>query len=201
VTGQVAVAIDFFPGKPARFVGLDKHYPEIPTVPSMTTELTKTIQELPIRDLFFRLDSAVTAIDSLVSSDAARTSVKSLNRALGQATTLMKSIDARVGPLVASLQGTSDTIKLAAGKVSESLSGEAGAPAQFRATLEVARKTLERAEQALSSVQDIAQQNSAMGHELGDALSEMHRSLRSLRVMSDYLERHPEALLTGKKGK
>lgn len=201
VTGQVKVAIDFFPGKPARFVGLDKRYPEIPTVPSTIAQLTKTIQELPIQDLFARLDSVVTAIDSLVSSDAAKASVKSLNNALGEATALMKDIDARVGPLAASLQSASDRINVAAGKVSESLSGEGGAPAQFRTTLEVARKTLDRAEETFASVQDMAQENSAMGYELGSAISEMSRSLRSLRALSDYLERHPEALLTGKKGR
>jgi paraquat-inducible protein B len=35
---------------------------------------------------------------------------------------------------------------------------------------------------------------------LGDTLREVSRAARSLRVLADYLERHPEALVRGKKG-
>ena len=34
--------------------------------------------------------------------------------------------------------------------------------------------------------------------ELRDALQEITRAARSLRVFTDYLERHPEALIRGK---
>jgi paraquat-inducible protein B len=200
VTGQLAVALDFFPNEPAKFVGTEKKYPEIPTVPSTFAQLTKTIQELPIKDLFAKLDSSVTAINTLVSSKETQASVKSLNRALVEATTVMKNIDARIGPLVASLQNTSDSINTVAVKVSDSMSGERGLPAQIQAALEITRKAVAQAEQTLASVKAMTQENSAMGYELGNALSEMSRSMRSLRVMSDYLERHPEALLIGKRG-
>ena len=68
VTGQLAVALDFFPNQPARFVSIQKKYPEIPTVPSTFEQLTKTIQELPIKELFAKLDSSITAINALVNS-------------------------------------------------------------------------------------------------------------------------------------
>lgn len=199
VTGQLAVALDFFPDKPARYVGLDKKYPEIPTVPSVFSELTKTVQELPIQALFAKLDSAVGAIDELVNSEATQASVKSLNRTLSQAAVVMKSIEARIGPLADSLQSTSEGINTVTGKVSDSLSGENGMPMQMQQTMEIARKTLAQAEKTLESVQAMTEQNSSMGFELGNALSEMNRSLRSLRALSDYLERHPEAILRGKK--
>jgi len=201
VTGQLVVAVDFFPDKPAKYVGLDKRYPEVPTVPSTIAQLTKTVQELPIHDLFENLSSSVAAINALVTSGEAKASVKSLNRTLGEATTVMKTVNARIGPLAASLQNTSDGINTVASKVGDSLSGEKGLPAQVQATLEIAQKTLAQAETALASVQAMTQENSNMGYELGNALSEMSRSMRSLRVLGDYLERHPEALLMGKKSR
>ncbi|MGD0231128.1 MAG: MlaD family protein [Syntrophorhabdales bacterium] len=199
VTGQLAVALDFFPGQPARFVGQDTKYPEIPTVPSTFAQLTKTFQELPIQSLFAKLDSAVTAINTLVGSDAAQTSMKTLDQSLRQATALMKTIDARIGPLAASLQDTSNGIHSVATKLGDSLSGDRGVPVQLQQTLETARKTLAQVEQTLASVQAMAQENSTMGYEIGTAVSEMSRSMRSLRNLSDYLERHPEALLRGKR--
>ena len=132
VTGQVAVAIDFFPDKPAKYVGISKKYPEVPTVPSTMAQITKTIQELPIRELFGKLDSSITAINALVSSDEAQASVKSLKRALEQATTTMKTINTRIGPFVANLQNTSGSINEVAAKVNKSLSGEKGVPAHSR---------------------------------------------------------------------
>lgn len=201
VTGQLAVALDFFPDKPAKLLGgAHARYPEIPTVPSMFAQLTKTVQELPIEELFAKLDSTIGAINELVNSDETQASVRSLNQTLKHASAVMKSIESRIGPLAASLQTTSDGINAVAGKVSDSLSGDKGVPVQLQQTLETARKTLVQAEEALAAVHAMAEENSNMGFELGNALNEMSRSMRSLRVMSDYLERHPEALLMGKKG-
>ena len=199
VTGQLAVTLDFFPDQPARFVGQDKRYPEIPTIPSTFAQMTKTLQELPVQALFAKLDDTVGAINRLVQSPAAQTSVESLNRTLLQATALMKNIDARIGPLATSLQNTSNGIGSVATTLKGTLSGDEGMPAQLRLTMEVARKTLAQAEEMLASVQAMAQENSTMGYELGTAVAEMSKAMRSLRVTSDYLERHPDALLWGKK--
>ena len=38
------------------------------------------------------------------------------------------------------------------------------------------------------------------GQQLGSTLQEVSRAARSLRVLADYLERHPEALIRGKTG-
>lgn len=199
VTGQLAVALDFFPDKPAHYVDIKTKYPQVPTVPSVFAQLTKTVQELPIQALFKKLDATISAINNLVSSPDAQASIKSLNLAVRQASSVMKSIQSEVGPLSASLQETSKGINEVTAKVSESMSGDKGIPMQLQQALEVAKKTLAQAEETLASLHAMTEQNSSMGIELGDTLSEMNRSLRSLRAMSDYLERHPEALLRGKK--
>ena len=42
--------------------------------------------------------------------------------------------------------------------------------------------------------------NSVLGTELGNTLQEVSRAARSVRILADYLERHPEALIRGKTG-
>ena len=42
--------------------------------------------------------------------------------------------------------------------------------------------------------------NSLLGEQLGSTLQEVNRAARALRVLADYLERHPEALIRGKPG-
>jgi paraquat-inducible protein B len=61
-------------------------------------------------------------------------------------------------------------------------------------------RTLVSARGTLDSANRIVEPNSLLGEELGATLQEVSRAARSLRVLADYLERHPEALIRGKPG-
>lgn len=63
--------------------------------------------------------------------------------------------------------------------------------AQAKTTLEQAQKTLVTVENALNS-------ESALGHNLDNALKELSAAARSVHLMADYLERNPDALIYGK---
>jgi paraquat-inducible protein B len=63
-----------------------------------------------------------------------------------------------------------------------------------------ARLTLESAEQAFRSANEILEQGSPLQSDVHQALTELRRTLASLNALSDYLERHPEALVWGKAG-
>jgi paraquat-inducible protein B len=67
-------------------------------------------------------------------------------------------------------------------------------------TLVSARGTLVSAQGTLDNTSTLTGPNSAQVQQLGDTLREVSRSARSLRVLADYLERHPETLVRGKKG-
>lgn len=60
--------------------------------------------------------------------------------------------------------------------------------------------TLEKAQGTLSSIDDMTAPGSPVRYELVNALKEFAAAARSMRVLADYLERHPEALLQGKGG-
>jgi paraquat-inducible protein B len=60
-------------------------------------------------------------------------------------------------------------------------------------TLAAAERVIENADTRLLGPDALAQQ------ELRDALQEFARAARSVRVLTDYLERHPESLLRGKR--
>jgi paraquat-inducible protein B len=67
-------------------------------------------------------------------------------------------------------------------------------------TLSEARRTLAAAEHTLENAGTVVAPNSPLRSELAAMLSEVSRAARSLRVLTDYLERHPESLLRGKPG-
>jgi paraquat-inducible protein B len=62
----------------------------------------------------------------------------------------------------------------------------------LRGTIANVDRTLNNADATLVGKDAPAQQ------ELRDALQEIARAARSLRVLADYLERHPESLIRGK---
>jgi paraquat-inducible protein B len=72
--------------------------------------------------------------------------------------------------------------------------------AELDQTLVAARGTLVSARGTLNNTASITEPNSAQIQQLNSTLQEVSRAARSLRVLADYLERHPEALLRGKKG-
>lgn len=61
-------------------------------------------------------------------------------------------------------------------------------------------KTLVQAEGTLKTIENMFANDSAISQELQTSLRELADAARSLRILSDYLERHPEALLRGKEG-
>jgi paraquat-inducible protein B len=71
---------------------------------------------------------------------------------------------------------------------------------QLDETLVVAQGTLGSARGTLENTSSLTEPNSAQVQQLGNTLQEVSRAARSVRVLADYLERHPEALLEGKKG-
>jgi paraquat-inducible protein B len=63
---------------------------------------------------------------------------------------------------------------------------------EMRAAIEQARKTLGAAQQVLSS-------DSPVQGDLRETLEQVNRAAESLRALTDYLERHPESLLRGRR--
>ena len=172
VTGKLSIQLDFHPDKPIKLVGGDSQYPEIPTIPSKMEEITKTIEELPFKELINKAKNTVEGIDRLVNSPELQNSIANLDKALKSINRLVNTIDGEVGPLASGIQG---------------------ALKEASATLEQAGKTLEEAEDEIS-------QGSPLRYELSTALQEISTTARSLRILIDYLQRHPESLLRGKGG-
>lgn len=59
--------------------------------------------------------------------------------------------------------------------------------------------TLDQTQKTLSTVEQTIQSDSSTQRDLQDVLDELSKAARSIRIMADYLERHPEALIHGKR--
>jgi paraquat-inducible protein B len=70
----------------------------------------------------------------------------------------------------------------------------------LRKTIGELDRTLVSARGTIDKTGDMMGPNSPLGAELEGTLQELSRAARALRVLADYLERHPEALIRGKTG-
>jgi paraquat-inducible protein B len=67
-------------------------------------------------------------------------------------------------------------------------------------TLVSARGTLDNTTVVVDNAGKLVAPNSVLGAELANTLQEVSQAARGIRVLTDYLERHPEALIRGKTG-
>jgi paraquat-inducible protein B len=76
---------------------------------------------------------------------------------------------------------------------------DAEAVPELKTTLEEARRTLAAAERVMKGAETtLLGPHAPAQQQLRDALQEVTRAARALRVLADTLERHPEALIRGK---
>ncbi|MEO0248992.1 MAG: MlaD family protein [candidate division WOR-3 bacterium] len=206
VTGQLMINLDFFPDKPARFVGLEKHVPEVPTIPSTLDQIAKDIQNLPWKELFDSARAAVQGIDQLMNSPALASSVKNIDQTFGEATKALKTINeelkpiiAEIKPILANIEDTTVLVRSSASKLDNALTGEKGVPAQLQQTFEMLQGALAKADETLEKVEELTGQNSFLAVQAGQAMDELTKAGRAMRALADYLDRHPESLIKGKR--
>lgn len=220
VTGQLYIDLDFYPDKPARFVAEGIGYPEIPTIPSNLEALSKTFEKLPLEEIAGKLTSAIEGIERFINSPDLKGILSSSHQAVNDVRALLHSIDSEIKPLAVNLNGAVDDARKLIRNVDDQVkpisAGIQGTTTDARKVLtsvdrkveplltnldEAVRATrgaIAQADKTLAAVEDFTGERSAVRYELIQALKELSAAARSLRVMADTLERHPEALLKGK---
>lgn len=228
LTGQLYVDLDFHPGSPLTLAEVETRYPQLGAIQGGLRRLGKTIETLPLDQLAAKALDTLQGIDRTVNSpriaeilDAVQKSAASLERLTAQ-------LDADLGPVLASVRGAADSTAAAMDQARRTLAFDSGVPGRMASsligTLDQARQTLnpkdgpvasalagltraaESADQALreaksafSEAEQMLDPRSDTRRRLQTLLEELAAASRSLRVLADYLERHPEALIQGKR--
>lgn len=151
LTGQLYVALDFFPKAPPAKVDASKVPFELPTMSSGLDELQSQVQEIVAK---------INKVPIEEIGRDVRNTLATLDKTLTGAEKLTRSLNNDVAPAI------TDALK-------------------------EARKTIDSANQALAS-------DAPLQNDLRQTLQELSRTAASVRVLTDYLERHPESLLRGK---
>jgi paraquat-inducible protein B len=201
VTGLLYVALDFFPGTSINLVqqaNADNKYPEIPTLPTTmeqakdaVTRIIDKLEEIDFKELIATLQATVTGVNRTLNSPDVESALRSLARVMPKVDeavvnirNLAGTLDDRGKILADDLQRTSADARLALKEAGDALKQTA--------------ETMKRAEAAVANIETLSDLDSPVNYELGKSLREVSAAARSLRSLTDYLERNPRAPIFGK---
>lgn len=177
LTGLLFVELSFAPDTPIRRVENYYPYPEIPTLPSRTQEIqnmaaeaVERISKIKFEELVDSFTNMANSVANLADDPSIRKAADSLAEAATQLESLIVRIEGEVDPLSSSLQQTSAE----------------------------ANDTLVKLRDTLREVDAMVKAGSPLRYQVTEALSEITRAARSVRVLADALEQAPQSVLTGR---
>jgi len=185
VTGLLFVQLDYHPDTPITYIAPEEaELNEIPTIPTTleqaqqaAAEIIANLKQVDFEGFGKSLRNAIDGLNATVNNPGLQKALATLPETLSAMHATLASVqqlaghlDERTGPLLKSLQQTSD---------------------RSTAAVEQARETLE-------SIQGLAAAGSPLTGQLVGVLEELRGTARSIRLLADYLERNPSALVRGR---
>jgi paraquat-inducible protein B len=147
-----------------------------PSAPKVKIDWSRDVPELPV------VPSTVSDLEAKITGIVAKLDKVPL-----------EAISADLTKVLATLSQTLEDASKAVNRIDTDVTPG------LKSTLEGLRGTISAADRALNSTDaTLVGKDAPAQQDLRDALQEISRAARSLRILTDFLERHPEALLRGK---
>ena len=183
LTGAKYVDLALLPELPAVLKGHHSDVVELPTVRSTFAAMMDTVKDLAeVADLTEVKARAVELIDSMrLTSESLRQQIDSSE---------VEQIKDDVVVLLEKLSTLTEKVDQAVDPAMDRLD----------ALTKRGEEVLVAVDSLLGEVSHLTASDSRLSWLVNETLQELAASARSLRVLTDYLERHPEALLSGKAG-
>ncbi|MGD9411222.1 MAG: hypothetical protein PVJ54_05155, partial [Desulfobacterales bacterium] len=210
VTGQLLINVDFYPDTPANLIGMERfknkmefrQWWEIPSVPTPLQELEKALSELNIREITEDVRKAMNGIAKLASSPELHEGIIVMKDTLVDVQKLARNLDSKLEPLTTSIDQTLTETRAGIGDARKLIANidKKTTPlvSKIQNATESAQIALDQANQTLKSLEQIAEEGTQLRYEVSATLREISAASRSVRVLADFVEQHPDALLRGR---
>ncbi len=207
VSGRQLVEFEIDPSIKIKLTGIDKKYLEIPTVESDLNKLQNLFKSIPLRKLTENLVITVTEINKMFANEESKNVLRNINAAITGSRKLVDSLNTQIPPLMDSGQERLDQaqtlLKNTEVQLSETLLEltrlSTNLNQQLTQLTQSASKAFDKSDKTFDNINAIVDKQSVARHNLEKSLSELARAAESFRVFTEYLERHPEAIIQGKK--
>jgi paraquat-inducible protein B len=195
LTGLLYVDLNFYYEKQGNITNLIyKDLPELPSVPTTVDEIRNTaealiskVRQLPLEQMVKDLSETLRETRDLLKSDDVKKSLAALSKSLQETQQLMLTMNQQMGPLLNNANAA----------VTDTRANMQQMLPVLKATeqsLLTATKLLQESHHAVNAVETLATPDSP----LGQALFGIRDASRSLKDLTESLERQPNAIIYGK---
>ena len=199
LTGLLYVDLNFYPDKPGRMSHKNfRDLMELPSVPTAVDEIRNTAdailskaKELPFEQMVKDLSESLHQTRELLKSDEMKQSLVALAKSMQEIQRLMLTLNQQTGPLLSNVNGVAIETKTTLQTFNAQMLPVLKATEQ---SLETASKMLQQSQYTLKEVEELANPDS----NLGQALVSVRDASRSLKDLTETLERQPNAIIYGK---
>jgi paraquat-inducible protein B len=207
VTGQLLINVDFYPDTPANLIGMERfkdkmefrEWWEIPSVPTPLQELEKALSELNIKEITEDVRKAMNGIAKLASSAELHEGIIVMKDTLMDVQKLARNLDSKLEPLATSIDQTLVEARAGIGDARKLIKEQAPLlVSELKKSAEAATTALDHANETLKSIENLSEEGTQLRHEVSATLTEIAAASRSVRVLADFIEQHPDALLRGR---
>jgi paraquat-inducible protein B len=175
LTGQKDISMQYIPGAVPAEIGREGAAIVLPSQPggldnitSSLSDIATKLDQIPFADIGKNLDNVLKSVDRTVSGPDVQQALRSLSATLADVRHLVRQADAGMTPVLKRLPQISADLQQAVAHANAAL-GEGGYGG-----------------------------NSDFQHSMERLLDQINEAARSVRLLADFLDRHPEALIRGR---
>lgn len=221
LTGQLYVDLDLRPDKPGHLRGGQyRSAIEIPTSATAIQALRGQIEGLDLRKLVDDVSAIAASARSVLSGPQLKQALDNVVQITAQVQQLSEKLNKRIDPMADTATATLNDTRRALDRVNGVVEKAGGAVDKVGGAAERIGRTAERAGTLLAPeaplVRDVQRaaaelaataaalrqhtaEDSGLVHNADRTLQDLSRAARAVRELADMLERHPEALLRGRR--
>ena len=190
LTGKLKIELDFFPDTPVKLVDSFNDLPQLPTVLSPLAAAKEKLGALPFEEVVLEVRNLLLNASKIVASKDAQSLLPELNKTLLDVQMLTDNLNKQIEPLGKNLDTMSATGKKTLDEMTRTIDNLS----------KLMDPLLKQLTQATTRFSDTFDERSSMMIEIEELINNVSRASQSFADLSDFLQRHPEALLRGKGG-
>lgn len=220
ITGQLSIQLDFLPEAPlpapSSLAMFRTGVQEIPTIPTPIQRIQKSIEQIPLDEVVRDARETLASIRDILASPAIPDIIANLQQISQDSVGIADKVDAKLTTLGAQVERTLKELRtllahadaqikplgsaiLETRTLAQNLNRQIDPlAAEITRTAGELRSTLRQSENVLARIGSLTADNSEMRYHVSLLMTELTATSRSLRALTDYLERHPDALLRGR---
>ena len=182
LTGQLIVDLDLFPDKEGRYLDVETTLEQLPTLPTeleeITTSLTRLVEKierLPIETLTNSMVETARGLEAIFAGGELSSAIKEIKNVAVSVGNVVNNVDRNTIP-----------------RINEAVVEGRNALKRIDESLQSATVLFETANTTIAD-------GSPLKYDLSVMLRELAAASRSVRNLAEFLERNPNALISGKK--